>query len=57
MVLYFSNSLSSSIGKDIDLPFLSLKILIYLLILGNFKTNGLITSSKYPIKHFQLILR
>ena len=59
MVLYFSNSLSS-LHKDINLLFLflssplSLNILIYPLILGNIKTSGLTTSSKYPIKHLEL---
>ena len=47
MVLYFSDSFSSSIRKDINLLFLSLKVLTYPLILGNIKTNVLTTSSKY----------
>ena len=55
MVSYFSNSSSSSIHKDINLLYLplslTLKVLTYPLILGNFKTNGLMTLSKYPIKH------
>ena len=32
-------------------PVLSLNVLTYPLSLGNIKTNGFITSSKYPIKH------
>ena len=57
MVSYFSNSSSSSIHKDTNLLYLplslslTLKVLTYPLILGNFKTNGLMTLSKYPIKH------
>ena len=54
MVLYFFNSLSSSLRKYINLLFFSLKVLTYPLILGNVKTNGLITSSKYPIKYLEL---
>ena len=37
-------------------PFLMLNVLTYTLILGNIKTNGLITSSKYPIKYLELFL-
>ena len=61
IVLYFSNSFSSSIQKDINLLFLFLSpsltsyVLTYPLILGNIKTNGLITLSKYPIKYLQLV--
>ena len=33
---------------------LALKVLRYPLILGNIKTNGLIISSKYPIKYLEL---
>ena len=51
MVLYFSNNFSSSTYKDI---FFSLKGLTYLLILGNIKANGLITSSKYAIKYLEV---
>ena len=51
MVLYFSNNFSSSTHKDI---FFSLKGLTYLLILGNIKANGLITSSKYAIKYLEV---
>ena len=35
MILYFSNSLSSSTHKDINLLFLSLEVLTYLPIMGN----------------------
>ena len=58
MILYSSNSFSSSIGRDINLLFLSsltLNILTYLLILGNARANGLITLSKYPIKYLELV--
>ena len=51
MVLYFSNNFSSSTHKDI---FFSLKGLTYLLILGNIKANGLITSFKYAIKYLEV---
>ena len=62
MALYFSTSLSSSMLKDINLLFLflslspplSLKVQTYPTILGNIKTNGIITSSKYPIRYFEL---
>ena len=60
MVLCFSNSLSSFIQKGINLLFLSIKILTYPHIIGNIKTNGLITLCKYSINTynlFQLILR
>ena len=59
MVLCFSNNVSS-IGKDMNLLLLSLspsytlKVLTYLLILGNIKTNGHIISSKYSIKYLKL---
>ena len=59
MVLCFSNNVSS-IGKDISLlllslsPYYTLKVLTYLLILGNIKTNGHIISSKYSIKYLKL---
>ena len=33
---------------------LTLKVLRYPLILGNIKTNGVIISSKYPIKYLEL---
>ena len=54
MVFYFSNRFSSSICKDINILVFSLKVLRYPLILGNIKTNGRITSSKYPIKYYKL---
>ena len=60
MLSYFSNSLSPSIWKNIYLLslslslFLSLKVLTYPLILGNIKTNGLLTSSKHAIKCLRL---
>ena len=65
MVLYFSNSFSSSKRKDINSLFLSLSLCLTLnaltFILGNTETNSLITLSKYLIKYleflFQLILR
>ena len=68
MVLYFSNSLSSSIHKDINLlylflsPPLSLNIWIYPFILGNIKTNGLITYLNIQLNNqncssFQLFFR
>ena len=47
MVLYFSNSLSSFVWKEINLSFmfsslsLTLNVLRYTLILGNVKANGL----------------
>ena len=59
MVLDFSYSFSTFFRKDILLLFFSLKVLTHPLILGAIKTNGLITSSKYPLKYlelFQLIL-
>ena len=62
MVLCFSNSFSPFIWKDINLWFLSLypfftfNVLTYPLILGNIKTNGLITSSTYPIKILRTVL-
>ena len=60
MVLYISNSFSSSIRKDVKLLFVSLSlsltlnVLTYPLILGNIKTNGLITLSKYQMKYLEL---
>ena len=60
MVLHFSNSLSSSRRKDLNASFLLLSLSLPLnvlkspLILGNNKTNGLINSSKYPIKYLEL---
>ena len=54
IILYCSYSLSSSIWKDINVLLLSLKILTYPLLLGSIKTNGLTTSSKYPIKYLEL---
>ena len=56
MVSYFYNSLSLSLPKDINLSFLSLKVLTYPLTLDNIKTNGRITSSKYHIKYLELFL-
>ena len=59
--LYFSNRLSSSIQKDINLlrwflsPSLTLNVLAYPIILGNIKPNGLITSYKYPTKCLKLL--
>ena len=61
MALYFSNSLSSSIWKNINLLFLclssslTLKDLTYPLILDNIESNGLITSSKYPVRYLGLV--
>ena len=63
MVLCFSNSLSSSIWKDINLLFLSLNpsltpslhVLTYPLILGIRKSNSLIALSEYPIKYLELV--
>ena len=62
MVLYFSNGLSSSMSKYINLLFLllslspplSLKVQIYPPILVNIKTNGFIRSSKYKIRYLKL---
>ena len=51
MVLYFANSFSPSIRKDINSLFFSLKGLAYSLILAIIKGNDLKTSSKYPIKY------
>ena len=59
---FFSNSFSSSIQKDINLLFLSLSlsltlnVLTYPLVLGNTKTNHLITLCKYPTKYLELVL-
>ena len=43
--------------KDINLlfPSLTLNVLAYPLILGIFKTNGLMVLSRYPIKYLKLI--
>ena len=41
--------------KDIHLLFASLNVLAYPLTIGNIKTNGLITSFKYPIKYLELL--
>ena len=60
MVSNIFNGSSSFIRKDINLLFLFLSlplssnVLTYPLILGNIKTNDLITSSDYPIKHLEL---
>ena len=60
MALYFSNSFSSSIRKDINLlflflsPSLTLNVLTYPLILGIIKTNGPMALSKYPIQYLEL---
>ena len=59
--LYFSNSLSSFVRKNINLLFLclsasvTLNVLTYPLILGIIKTNGLLTLYKYPIKYLELL--
>ena len=62
MVSYF-NSLTLFKRRDINILFLkvlaeplillslSLKALKYSLILGNIETNGLMTSSEYPVKY------
>ena len=61
IALYFSNSYSSSIQKDIDLlflflsPSLTLNVLTYPLILGIIKTDGLIALYKSPIKYLELV--
>ena len=54
MVLYFANSFSPSIRKDINSLFFSLKGLAYSLILAIIKGNDLKTSCKYPIKYLQI---
>ena len=56
IALYFFNSFSSSIQKDINLLILSstLNVSTYPLVLGIMKTNGLIASSKYSIKYLEL---
>ena len=56
MALYFSNSFSPSIRKEINLlfPYLTINVLTYPLILGINKTNGLIVLSKYPTKYLEL---
>ena len=61
IVLYFYNSFSSSIRKDIDLLFLSLSpslmlnVSTYPLIFGIIKTNSLITLATYLIKYLTLV--
>ena len=61
MVLHFPNKLLSSLRKGINLLFLVsspplyLNVLTFLLILGNFKTSGLKTSSNYAIKYLDLL--
>ena len=54
MILYFPNSLSSSTRKGISLLFFTLKVLTYLFVLGNIKTNGFIISSKYRDRYLEL---
>ena len=63
LVLYFSNSLSISIRKNVQLLSLFLFLspsffenFTYPLNLGNIKTDVLIISSKYPIKYLELLL-
>ena len=57
----FRNSFASSIKKDIDLLFLflspssTLNVLIYPLILGIIKSNGVIALSKYQIQNLELV--
>ena len=57
IALYFFNSFSSSIQKDVNLLILSstLNVSTYPLVLGIMKTNGLIASSKYSIKYLELV--
>ena len=61
MVLYFSNIFPSYIQKDVSFlllslsPPLTLKVLTNPLILGNTKTNDLVTLSKYSIKYLELV--
>ena len=61
MVLYFSNIFPSYIKKDVSFlllslsPPLTLKVLTNPLILGNTKTNDLVTLSKYSIKCLELV--
>ena len=57
IALYFFNSFSSSIQKDVNLLILSstLNVSTYPLVLGIIKTNGLIASSKYSIKYLKLV--
>ena len=54
--LCFSNSLSSSVIKEITLFYLSsaLNVITYPLFLGIIKTNGLISLYKSPIKYIEL---
>ena len=56
-IIYFSDSFSSFIWKDIKLLLfsLTLNVLKYPLI-GNIRTNGVITLSKYLIKYSELFL-
>ena len=60
MVLYFSNSLLSYLRKDIKLlflfPVLPLNILTYRFMLGNEKTNGLITKFLSAFLHHKILL-
>ena len=57
IALYFFNSFSSSIQKDVNLLILSstLNVSTYPLVLGIIKTNGLIALSKYSIKYLELV--
>ena len=56
VIIYFCNSLSSSIQKNINLsPCLTLNTLICPLILRNIKTNGTATLSKYPFEYLELV--
>ena len=61
MVLYFSNSFTSSIRKDTNLlllflsPSLTLNILTHPRILGNVKTNFLIILSTYAIEYLESV--
>ena len=54
MVLYYPNRFLSSIRKGVKLLFYSQKFLTCPPIVGNIKTNCLVTSSKYPIKYLEL---
>ena len=62
MVLYFSNSFSSSIRKDINFLFLflssslPLSFLTYLLSLGNIKANGLILRNSFFPTSFEVTI-
>ena len=57
IALYFFNSFSSFIQKDVNLLILSstLNVSTYPLVLGIIKTNGLIALSKYSIKYVELV--